>query len=367
MGAKVVWVLGAGFSKPLGGPMLADLLSLESRRDILEQHPTKDDPGVYWLYHYGRKFPDGFLKDRGESYSPTIRGENLWEHAEDYLDKLDTAAHSPAGPLAARLIRILENWKSGASPPQGAYPNGLNEGQKRLAFVAEMARRYVAAECVNFTNKTTEEAEQWRPYREWVRSLAKDDVLLTFNYDTVIERADKRDRVVVVRSDRDWDKAERDLAPCLLKLHGSVNWKWDGKSLVEASNNFAESANASEIVIATPGFSKQAAVAKQLGTLWQLAQLALKLARAVIFIGYRFPPTDAQARQELLGAIRENTEAHLDLHTVLGPRQDSDTLRLGALLRSSCPITRSYSMTQHPLWCEDFLTVWERKRLFMAE
>src|SRR5262245_21874951 len=34
----IVWVLGAGFSQPLGGPMLADLLSLESREDILESH-----------------------------------------------------------------------------------------------------------------------------------------------------------------------------------------------------------------------------------------------------------------------------------------------------------------------------------------
>jgi len=34
---KVVWILGAGFSKPLGGPLLKDLLAPRNRAVVREQ------------------------------------------------------------------------------------------------------------------------------------------------------------------------------------------------------------------------------------------------------------------------------------------------------------------------------------------
>ncbi|MBK7582517.1 MAG: transposase [Myxococcales bacterium] len=51
---------------------------------------------------------------------------------------------------------------------------------------------------------------------------------------------------------------------------------------------------------------------------------------SIVFVGYRFPPTDAQARSELLGAIMKNVQRHIDLHIVLGPtRNDVHALKGG--------------------------------------
>lgn len=368
---RVVWVLGAGFSKPLGGPMLKDLLSLESRRDLLPNHPTKADPGAYWLYHYGRNFEHGWLNN-----SKPI-GENLWEHAEDYLDKLDTAARNPQGALAARLIRVLNDGPKGfARPPEGVYQKLANESWKHLRFIADMARRYVAAECINFLNKAEPKAEQWEPYRNWVRALCPNDTVLTFNYDAVIETADEKELIFSVLEPADFRNTPAD-CPHLLKLHGSVNWSWDGKKIRSEKNDFAESAEPEKIVIATPGVSKSETVKGVLSGHWGMARKALSAADVVVFIGYRFPPTDAQARADLLGAIRDNEQPHLDLHTVLGPKRDPDTMRLQRLLETATSdrlhITpdremyggsRTCRITVEPLWAEDFLSLWRREQLY---
>jgi len=65
------------------------------------------------------------------------------------------------------------------------------------------------------------------------------------------------------------------------------------------------------------------------------ATAALKTADAIVFVGYRFPPTDSAARRILIDAIGENDKQHIVLHTVLGPKvHDDQTERLKAMLRA---------------------------------
>src|SRR5205823_2681786 len=82
-----------------------------------------------------------------------------------------------------------------------------------------------------------------------------------------------------------------------------------------------------ELSIAAPGPSKQSLSAGAFQPYWEQAMEALRTASAIVFVGYRFPPTDAEARERLLGAIRENTQEYLAVHTVLGPSTNSDDSR----------------------------------------
>jgi hypothetical protein len=134
-----------------------------------------------------------------------------------------------------------------------------------------------------------------------------------------------------------------------------------------------------QLAIATPGPSK-AREAKGFKSIWELAKNALKAADAVVFIRFRFPETDADAREDLLGAIRENNRAtrnhHLSLHVVLGlPSPQSQ--RLEALLRFAvddrrdnalpyASAARSYFLQAHPLFAQDFLALVNRNKLFIA-
>src|SRR5687768_7972527 len=194
----IVWILGAGFSAPLGGPMLADLLSLEARGDLVDKHALdRLDPGVFWLYHYGRRFRDGWLN---KDHPP---GENLWGHAEEFLDKLDAAALN-GGALAERLLNILKGAPSNALHAAVDLP--------RLAVIRERARRYVAAECGEFLRRSDPRSEQWRAHVAWMTGLRPRDVVITFNYDRVLETiaellvrtANNLSTCGVVRTADDW-------------------------------------------------------------------------------------------------------------------------------------------------------------------
>src|SRR5260221_4827914 len=66
--AKVAWILGAGFSAPLGGPLLKGLLTPSAWHQVKHEYGTRF-PSVFrlegaWastLYQYGRKFEVGDL------------------------------------------------------------------------------------------------------------------------------------------------------------------------------------------------------------------------------------------------------------------------------------------------------------------
>ena len=110
---RVVWVLGAGASIPVGGPPLTTLLTRRSY-DFLKQHyqerwPKEKPPisaGPYQdavrLYHFGRGYPEGQIVPREQLLLD--RAIKLWEDAEDFLDTLDTAALDEDGALA-KLLR----------------------------------------------------------------------------------------------------------------------------------------------------------------------------------------------------------------------------------------------------------------------
>jgi hypothetical protein len=168
----------------------------------------------------------------------------------------------------------------------------------------------------------------------------------------------------------------------LLKLHGSVNWKASGfrgglpsgKEVVGIEQqddfNFALKCSANELSIASPGPLKRAVSAGWLAELWDSAMEAIREASSIIFIGYRFPPSDSHARSRLLGAISENRSHYLAIHTVLG-LASADTPRLSQLLRFSLSGRRplplhyspttvefpTYTLVDHPLYGEDFLSV----------
>src|SRR5713226_2067445 len=111
----IVWILGAGFSKPLGGPLLGRMLSPESKQDLrirYSQMPKLWSPqadAARSLYYYGQsKKP----LNRSQNNVPEFidgEGEHLWEDAEEYLDYLDTAAEKGANsPACDRLLQILQ-------------------------------------------------------------------------------------------------------------------------------------------------------------------------------------------------------------------------------------------------------------------
>lgn len=93
MSDKTIWILGTGFSAPLGGPMLNQLFALGARNRLPSGQEGSFDfrnPAVdlvYHLYHKGRAFKDGH-----PAGFKSEQGYEIWQNAEDFIDQLDAAA-----------------------------------------------------------------------------------------------------------------------------------------------------------------------------------------------------------------------------------------------------------------------------------
>jgi hypothetical protein len=175
-------------------------------------------------------------------------------------------------------------------------------------------------------------------------------------------------------------------------MHGSVDWvrekhgieRSDGQGMPGKQHCMAVYCDPSRIAIATPGPTKTDMIAddKLLAPIWKLAQERIRNAHAIVFIGYRIPPSDAFTRAWLIEQLRANEGDRANgrggaglpwtrCHTVLGANTSGvDSQRLEALLSAVMPErTRPFGEDPQriiplPMWAEDFLGVVNRETLF---
>jgi hypothetical protein len=377
---RIAWILGAGFSRSLGGPLLADMLSPRLLAAGLAMCPSIRDEvspayELFWRHHKEESFQRHHAKVEERTLNAT-----LWEHAEEYLDFVDAACAAERGAAAALLDSIVT---------------------RAIDRLKVRAAKAVALDCL-FTERTSAELEQWQPYIHWAKNLGVHDSIITFNYDVVLEKtfsavskefsAENSGKVfeepyIVLPHlpPEEYDPSyRRTRRPKVFKLHGSVNWVLGNGETVAAEDPLGILIKRGHgPLIATPGGAKARFVNGLFRPLWDQALDAIKSANVVVFLGYRFPPSDAQSRTRVLSALRDNANSThgLKIYTVLGPRlHDDDTVRLLQMLRLAVKsgdrydiddetIGRDYDqpwfrVIPQPLYVQDFLTVIDRNELF---
>ena len=199
--------------------------------------------------------------------------------------------------------------------------------------------------------------------------LAWNHTVITFNFYAVpeiLQTSEGRLSVVDPKNVKTSIKAahDEDKAP-VLKLHGSLTWSTNvgggGFEMTCQPETALEYLGTREVVIGLPGPKKRGLYADTLKDLREAAVNALQVAGQVIFVGYRFPPTDADARRFLLGAIRNNRtdgDHILSAWVVLGPDTESpDVKRLRHLLETV--LGKQVDVYVLPLLAENFLSVRE--------
>ncbi|MBI3205382.1 MAG: hypothetical protein HYZ29_27835 [Myxococcales bacterium] len=331
---KRVWILGAGFSRPLGGPLLNDLLSSHMQLEIQARFGGE-------LLRERANFAVLHLHAEG-------RRQGAWPHAERFLAFLDVAAADPGGGYDRRLQEIAKFTDC------------------TTAEINAHARRLVALECAAFLHDQRPEWESWLPYHSWAENLTSTDVVLSFNYDRVLETLrDHRAREAesnepalrVVTSETEWATAG---ATRVLKLHGSLDWKVDPQTggFSVDKPDLPQRATGNEIAIGTPGVQKMTTAGGAFASLWERARRALEVAREVHVVGFRFPESDAFAREELLfRTLRKSS--HLEkVFTVLGDPSPASA-RLHALLSRALP--ERVKPEAVPLGAEEYLHAWQNQ------
>lgn len=338
--ANVVWILGAGFSRSLGGPLLADLFTLSSRRRRKRFFPHSDFPLLDDKHarHALRLYEDGCKSENGV----------LWHDPEEFLEQLDTAA---------TLGEQSATWR--------VFTDLLHEERVDIRELTIAARRLLAADCSMFLRENNPSWERWRPYKKWASQLNGNDVIITFNYDLVPDILAKGGAPIAFPLPGQEYSPPSHTAR-VLKLHGSVNWRRLPSTALDEpprydiveNDHFAIQGPAKQILIAGPGPAKTATV-KDLESLWQEAERQLQNCIAAVFIGYHIPKSDAEARDRILSALRKNPDKVLRIFVVLGrtsPDVDGLVEMVRVALRVPSPERqiRSYS-----LYGEEFLSCYE--------
>ncbi|HEX2882318.1 MAG TPA: hypothetical protein VHO25_22515 [Polyangiaceae bacterium] len=255
-----VWLLGSGFSKPLGGPLFAELLTVDTHRWVYA-----------WLRHKGID-PRTHL-DRSLTYYNN--GHSLWKNAEECLALLAEARSD------AVVLDVLVNTLGTSIKDQ-------------VSHVLCRLSHYVAVATSFFVDRVTGREtlpENWTPYQAWAQRLTTKDTVLTFNYDLVFEELRRRANVN---------------AGGFHKLHGTV----------PSTENLVSQIKADEPIssLYTPGPSKVAATLGPSKSAWEAGRLALEKCARLIVIGYSFPPTDPFARLFVLKSCKADA-----VTVVLGP------------------------------------------------
>ena len=228
----------------------------------------------------------------------------------------------------------------------------------------------MAAQCTTFAVNGEPESERWRPFVAWAKALGPGDTIVTFNYDPVLERLHESTSKFDFPTPGSKASPSGDLVP-VYKLHGSVNWRLSHARIkAQQDLEFATKCRDEELALATPGPSKHTDVEELYKPLWEKAEAALATANSVVFVGYRFPPSDAFARERLLRALWKNESNQLLVYIVLGPNlQHEDVIRLQRMIEwtiLSAEATRvsnsRFKVRPEPLYCEDYFTTWRQIR-----
>lgn len=186
-----VFILGAGFSKPAGMPLPTEVLPLIAEELKLDEN---DDMRT-WLDDLRERLV-WLSEAEGQADSFAMNVEEVFHYAH-----FDIEAH--------RLSQQLEHVGRGDGP-ETEWNNGESIVASLLCL--EEALRDVILKRDN--------ASDLAPIKRWAEGVREGDAILTFNYDTLAERA-------LAALNRPWNhgiESRGDNGVSIFKLHGSIDW-----------------------------------------------------------------------------------------------------------------------------------------------
>lgn len=193
------------------------------------------------------------------------------------------------------------------------------------------------------------DSERWLPYTAWFNSLTRDDTIITFNYDTAVERISDLVKRPLPRNPGSY-KAD---LPALIKLHGSIDWYRKEADVVQAQDAYVEDC---EVAIGMPGNAKSKITETKLfENLWTRAIQAIREAAYVSIVGFSMPETDNNARIMILNSMAKGRDSIQRVNLVLGP--DMGTIKAKRMLSILQPLLggRKGRVTDVSLYAQGYL------------
>ena len=294
-----VYILGAGFSRDAGGPLIGDFLL---RMRDCHEHLLADGKNLE-----ANAIAD-VLKFRQEAASAAYWTKLDLENIED-LFSLASANSRKLTPqicnaIAATIDRLIPPIASSKIRLVVADDH-LHEIPQWLATRPDLANQeYEIPEYANHV------ARLLGLYQFLDGNPVGRNSFITFNYDTVLEQAleylgMEYDYHLSPRADVSTSGAQQKKVP-LFKLHGSINWSGGPKG--KGINVFKDYQTLSALnktpALIPPTWKKE--FGTQFSAVWDGAIRALKTATNVVVIGFSAPPTDLHFKYLLASGFQGN-------------------------------------------------------------
>jgi hypothetical protein len=314
--SKRVFILGAGFSKPAGMPLATEILPL------IANNPNNQEMNA-WLKGLGVRLA-WLAGESKDGTSPPLNIEEAFHYAHS-----DIEAH--------RLMHQLRQ----VGPPDATWSH-----QSRARQIASWLRKLEDRLCdLIYEKDNNANLDQ---IVRWARAVREQDAILTFNYDTLVERA-------LSELNISWEHGfEQDMNIPIFKLHGSIDWivaSHDNrprtemfKCLVGHMNDYCllryrTSERLAELYKSRHVFGRRIGIAglgaykelhkiPGLGLVWSRGMESLDQADIAVIVGYSLSNFDAMAQMQFADVARKREAKNRPLQViVINPsiaRQDKD-------------------------------------------
>jgi|GEM_PF-1060005 len=324
-----VYFIGAGASKQDRFPLTNELKHGVAWA-ILEQPERFKSLGEQLEYLYN--VPEVALKESAE----------IWQGLRQRVSDRPQTDRSPV-PDVTDLLSALD-WMI---REQSSFGPGLHYGERSAAGELAWARDLVV-QALCYCLGMYEGLDACSTTREFIELVRPNDTLITTNWDLLLDIARHTKFGSVPEDYGTSGHVEMEGAPVvladkrprLLKLHGSLSWRYCQRCqrlAIDPKNHVAGEREHGAIckckcrfseLIVTPGFVREYRNIHLL-TIWREAMLALATAAQWVFIGYSLPPDDVGVGTLLLKArcVRRDLGGKDPVVTIVtGPDRRKETL-----------------------------------------
>jgi len=368
---KVTYILGAGFSRPAGFPLLRDFLQQSLR--ILKEQPGAKDKGWGEL---DREAAEGFL-GLMDKYAPIAARVGIdLNNLEDLFCLVDLPDEEPRDPgglsrdgersiLNNMIVRTLARAqrKHDSSPHEGSEKHPCLALHRRYLYTDYGAE--VHLECPSrgssfgvclyeaFVSYLLHSQRLRQP--ESAKPVYDLDAVITLNYDLILERAivhfegaqyyygevfgdenpapegtpeEKSLRARWRRLGKNQDKYTK-MIP-IVKLHGSINWyreedteggasgAMEVPKIAETCDPCTKRVNAARVPLVAPTWRKEVSEETKtvFTTLMKDAIAHLRHASKIVIIGYSMPATDKYFRYVLAKGLETHEFPEIEIWNV---------------------------------------------------
>jgi hypothetical protein len=323
-----VYILGAGFSRDAGLPLMSDFLTrMRDSTDWLSQQPGRERElrAVEEVFKFR-------LAAAGTAYRVKVDVENI----EELFSLASATGQDPLARDVSTAIAATLDYARHDAEEEWLSVKADREGFEPPPHWREIEHDWG-------DGKPRHECPLYEAYAGLLSgSLCRADetmrnTVITFNYDTVLE--DSLASLGVPfhygfdAASVKYDKTamcSRGMPPVdampVLKLHGSVNWVEPGaagKKVTVYGGYEDTAAQGRRVLLVPPTWRK--VYGDSLAGVWDAAVTALSEATRIAVVGFSMPPTDMHFKYLLAAGLRDNVSLRKFLF--INPSKDQEQMR----------------------------------------